>query len=400
MKTSKILWMVVLLTVMLAACHMRENSKVLKDNVEQIDIPIIGEQAIDFSEVWDIMSFTQLEISPSSMIGQLKKVIVEGGKVYILNAGEKDNLKIFSLEGKYLGGIDRSGKGPGEYVVIEDFMVADNGHIEIMDSRGKKLIVYDDSLNFLYERALPFFAFSFIENEGFYWFYTGTSYNDDFSYKLIVMDSSLTTIVKRYFPFDESELKHISFADQKNFGIAADEIHFQYSYNDTIYKIEKDVLTKTKYINFNKKNMPEKFKRGNYVDVIEFLEKCNASDYAYWVDGYTEGPKMIIFSFNYKDKRFHSYSNESGTVLVGNTINNYLGIEGYDESTTRFNLPVCTDGEDFYFFINPIEFQAKVRTLLSDGSNAQNSRDSNIIDLIESASINDNPIMVKLKPKG
>lgn len=385
----------------MAACHNGNNKVglILEANLKVENIPINGEQSIDFNDVWDIISINPLETSSNSLIGLLHKVIVKNSKIYILSSGNSNNIRIFSLEGKFLRSLDRSGKGPGEYIVIEDFFVDRNGNIEILDPRGKKLIAYDDSLNFINERTLPFFAFNFIKDDGFYWFYTGTSYNEGQSFKLFVMDSSLTSIEKQYFPFAETELKYLNFSDQKNFGFSDDKIHFQYSYNDTIYQIEKDELKRVKYINFNEKNMPKNFIDKSYVDVIEFLEKSRSSNYAYWIDGYTEGGKISLFSFNYKDKRYHAYLKSSGEVLIGNTLNNYLGIEGYNEAVHRFNLPIFTDGEHFYFLVNAIELKTKVRELLSSGDLNHTNRKNAMLDLIGSSNINDNPIIVKLRAR-
>ncbi|MGC9341063.1 MAG: BF3164 family lipoprotein, partial [Bacteroidales bacterium] len=62
-------------------------------------------------------------------------------------------LSLFDLDGKMIKTMDRSGRGPGEYLSIQQFGVDDNGTIYI--NTWHKVVVYDRQLNHVRDTKWP-----------------------------------------------------------------------------------------------------------------------------------------------------------------------------------------------------------------------------------------------------
>jgi hypothetical protein len=69
-----------------------------------------------------ILDAIPLETNDESILGAIKKTIVENERIYILDSKTK-SLKVFSNNGKFLFNIGSWGQGPGEYKEIRDFCV-------------------------------------------------------------------------------------------------------------------------------------------------------------------------------------------------------------------------------------------------------------------------------------
>ena len=98
------------------------------------------------SEFIKEIKYVPLETSSSSMVGNIRKVFVEGGKIYVWD--DKSIINIFSITGRHLNTLNRVGRGPEEYANMSDFIIAENGNIFIL-SQNKEIIEYDNSLKFI-----------------------------------------------------------------------------------------------------------------------------------------------------------------------------------------------------------------------------------------------------------
>ena len=85
------------------------------------------------SEFLTDVKLIPLETTKASLIGSIDKAVIARERIYILDK-KSQKLLLFNLTGKFTGQVGQMGKGPGEYVEIEDFLV---------DADGKKLYILD-----------------------------------------------------------------------------------------------------------------------------------------------------------------------------------------------------------------------------------------------------------------
>lgn len=80
-----------------------------------------------------------LETRKDVLLGYILEVVKDDNNIYILDQFRK-NIYCFDLNGKYMGGINKQGKGPYEYIRISSFSIYGN---EIYILTLNKVIVYD-----------------------------------------------------------------------------------------------------------------------------------------------------------------------------------------------------------------------------------------------------------------
>ena len=94
-----------------------------------------------------------LETNDKSTLAEIKKVVFHNGHYYILNF-QKNAIVIFDEKGKFSRKFERIGKGPGEYLGIDDFEINPyTGNLELMQVDGR-LMTYSISGDFLTELSL------------------------------------------------------------------------------------------------------------------------------------------------------------------------------------------------------------------------------------------------------
>lgn len=87
-----------------------------------------------------------------------KKILVQDGKIFILDSARPTKLVVFSRDGEGLAQVGTRGEGPQEYLSIADFDVADDGKIYFIDGQADKLFCFNEDFSFAYTKELPFEA--------------------------------------------------------------------------------------------------------------------------------------------------------------------------------------------------------------------------------------------------
>jgi hypothetical protein len=102
-----------------------------------------------------------LETAEDCYFATSSKIRISGTKIFILDnlLDKRYQILIFNLQGEFISKINSQGRGPKEYVSINDFDVDPNkAIISILDPALKKLINYDFYSNFIDERPLNIYA--------------------------------------------------------------------------------------------------------------------------------------------------------------------------------------------------------------------------------------------------
>jgi len=117
-------------------------------NTQIIDIgSAVGTGSVyNASEILEDIRYIRLETTPASIFGDIRNIIIENGKIYILTT--YNTITIFDITGKYLNTLNRVGRGPGEYLYILDFAVNSQGNIIIASEEGE-ILEYNSDLKFV-----------------------------------------------------------------------------------------------------------------------------------------------------------------------------------------------------------------------------------------------------------
>jgi len=91
-----------------------------------------------------------LETNSECFIGNITDIQAFDEKIFIHDKAIAKSLFVFDMEGKFICRIGKFGRGPGEYLSIEDFTInTENNEIYVLDSKQDKLHKYSVSGAFI-----------------------------------------------------------------------------------------------------------------------------------------------------------------------------------------------------------------------------------------------------------
>lgn len=137
--------LVMLLMILLFSCG-RESSRE-KDNtgsVLEIDLLSEPESGITkLSEIAENVEYMPLQTTDSSLLGDVVlKIVNIDNRIYILNSGLEDEILCFHTDGKFSHKINKTGRGPEEYLDITDFDISyDNTLLTILSALDSRTLV-------------------------------------------------------------------------------------------------------------------------------------------------------------------------------------------------------------------------------------------------------------------
>lgn len=113
-----------------------------------------------------------LETTEASLFGEVDKLVVHDGKIYVLDQRYVVRILIFDgVTGKFLGQIGTVGGAPGEYKSIQDFSIDEERNVLYALCNRNKVMTYSLSGEFIREHAMKFYAHKLEYNgDRFYFF--------------------------------------------------------------------------------------------------------------------------------------------------------------------------------------------------------------------------------------
>ncbi len=104
---------------------------------------------INYSQIFEISKIIKLETSKRCMISSITSIKVDGNRIFAFDDG-RSAVFVFDQEGKFIKKVGEIGKGPGEMILPKGFTLDRTmKQIEILDSPGHKMIIYDYNGNYL-----------------------------------------------------------------------------------------------------------------------------------------------------------------------------------------------------------------------------------------------------------
>lgn len=105
-------------------------------------------------------SVVTLETNDSSFFPIVLKILNYGDRIYVpTRIGRNSSVLIFSFDGKYLGKLEKRGKGVGEYIAMNDVDIhPETGFISILDGTTRKILNYNQKCEYQDEVRLDCWA--------------------------------------------------------------------------------------------------------------------------------------------------------------------------------------------------------------------------------------------------
>ena len=136
--------LIVIVILLLNSCATKENGS---SGLQEIPVNVDQYASLNLSEIADEIKAIDLELTDSSLIKRIKKVLI--CDEYII-AAEREKIFQFDSNGKFIRQIGFMGQGPGEFNYIVDITVdTQNKNLYVID--GSKIIKFDIEGNFIKE---------------------------------------------------------------------------------------------------------------------------------------------------------------------------------------------------------------------------------------------------------
>ena len=261
-------------------------------------------------------------------LGEAMKVITHINKIFIQDEMKTSSIFCFDLNGNYQFHLS-SGRGPGEFLIPEDFVIYDN-KLVVFDSWGNRVFYYDIDGNFLLSKpslVRPYNVDVFEDNLLIRPYIYGPEELEK-DYNLIITDIGFNNIrnnfLKGLHRSEDIAFPRV-FSNQYN-----DHILHSYGYNDTIYKITHKDLRPYLYIEFKGDKISDHLiKHRTPKEVLIEFNNTN-KNYASRIWNILESSRYISFDYRHGSEIKHIVyekgNNKSGVKNISKIRNDSLGI--------------------------------------------------------------------------
>lgn len=114
---------------------------------ESVEIPFNKMQLFEYGDfpggIFSAMDFVVLDSEEGKSFSQIDKAVYRGGNLYLMDWAYR-KIFTFDAEGHAVSVLSKKGRGPGEYLQITDFDVAENRNIWVLDGQKDQLLEYGD----------------------------------------------------------------------------------------------------------------------------------------------------------------------------------------------------------------------------------------------------------------
>ena len=356
-----------------------------QDNLITIPIDPTSSQSVDWEQLFDTasMQVIPLETTDQSLLAWVDRVIITDT---LYSFSSDNSIYTFNQNGKFLFKIAHQGRGPGEYLVLDDFYIDEDNHYYILDNNSFKIIECSPKGEFVDEINTGLFGLAFTKISNDLWaIYIGSSKSPSSHCRLNYFSKQERKIIHEFIEISDNELNWRHFKDNNNF-IPRDSknLFFTYSLNDTIYQLTEKELIPCYRFECGKHQMPQKMLKDSYNDVTDFIETIKNHDYVARITPVFLTNKEIMFGFQYQDNYLHSLYQCHATTII-NHYRNFLGIPHFSISTRDAIFPSGYQNDYFYYLIDPAFIPDKFKNAFCQAHN------------LSQLDENSNPILVKVK---
>lgn len=252
----------------------------------------------------------------AQVIGNPSKIVKHNNRLFLLDKSTKTIL-VYTMQGDYLFSINKHGQGPGEFMAINNFFIADN-NLTLIDHQLLKLLSFStDTGKFIREKKFPTTDFSnFIKHDAHYLVLNPPLDNKKESDKflLTVMNDKFKT-QSRYLPYKGGS--NILFSSGEAFQLVAGEISILPTYSQTIYGFKEGKIYPKLTLDFGNHNMDrnELLSNPKYTsDPLSFPKRLKELPSIYFLNN-IESEQYHWFFYSYKGDRYSSlFKKKDGLV--------------------------------------------------------------------------------------
>lgn len=389
--------------VTLISCHNKITKDYNVNNVKKISVNPEKRIIVKRSGIWDIENIIRLDSDTAHLLSEISDVYFFKHN-FIIEADDHANL--YNYNGKFQIKLGNIGRGPGEYLSIKSICTKNNSFF-ILDRSQKKIINYSQNNIFIGEHNIDIYGQAMAIYKDNFIIYQGVEQNS-YNKKLFFYNDDFD-LIYTHFDIDKNTNKYMNAYEKTNFYVIHDTLCFISGFYDTVYNINiiNNVhnITPRYVIDFGKYSLPKKYYQGNFSDIMQYFNTIRQNDYAFYIMGFFETNKLIMFMFNLRDNSYlviHSKQTGKTKVIykiIDDIFTNSKELKPLNEYFSYYN----NNDESLYYFMDAYYFVKNINEIKNNTSNEEWKnyclKHPKIINIYRSLNENDNPVIIKFRLK-
>ncbi len=287
---------IILLILLLAgACRPSfDKSETLKEI--KIDRKILTQ--IDEHNPFSKIRLIKINSQGKYYLGSFKKILEFNNQLFILDDKSMVGKKIFVIDfaGNVVQVLDKTGKGPGEYVSITDMDIDEkSGDIFVVDQIKQSILVYNN--NFVYKKSIkptidvPFNLLSYAEKTKSFILNKGNGrLMPDFNYHMFQIDMD-GHIIQKLFPYEK--IYSTIFGGSMRMWSINESVDYLPGFSNSIFRVKSDTCYEAYRFVSNDPTLSS----------IDY-ETTRETNLGIYNQSFIESEKFIIFRWKYQNDSF------------------------------------------------------------------------------------------------
>lgn len=390
----------ILLSILFYACGSQpQNSSkaILMSDAHVIDIAkhaphlIRADEAtvISTDEMLDMLdSIDYIKLDSSEPIGQIDKMIVTGGKMYIMDSHVAQQIFVFDMTGKLLYRIKNKGRGPQEYISIWDMQIDTvKNEILLNDPISHSYIYYSnmDGKFIRRKKGVANCYLAVIDSLYVNYQIPGQDFNDEENWSILVSDKD-SVIFKGFEPKPLQESNYIvnSFCRDVDGALLFTPIN-----SDTVYQFSSACSAFPKYVICQAKSIWKRYNES--LSEQEICKLIKENSYTRYEAKFLATAKYCFFSIEHRRNQHiisqpHFWDKRTDKVY---RLDAEINPHAFSEIRDILSSPRAVYNNCFFGLRSPMG-------LLENAGDALNPK---LRALLENTSDGDNPLVIMYRLK-
>jgi hypothetical protein len=308
----KNLWLGVIVVMLLTTCsHEKKQAGIVNEDCTVIPVPEQDinhdtNNTVSLSTFVDKIDIIPLEFGDSCILGGIRKVVVCGDNIFVIESSRPSTVYRFDMQGNFLNRIGSRGQGPEDVVELRDFAVNEEGRLIYLLDNARQTVVactFDGTVKEVI-KINQYADHLHYKNSLFYLFRDHPPIGELFC--LVIRDVH-GEIKERFFP----SMQYPVGMNHHVFSLQEDGVLFTQPMNDTIYFLSDTEMSCLYWVDFGSLRFSPQEVEDIYMDKIRSINllhqrKCITSidhvfrvgDWLYFNAIY----KVLNISFTYNTR--------------------------------------------------------------------------------------------------
>jgi hypothetical protein len=384
---KKLLLFLILIVALFSGYSMRKI-----DNLGVIDLlSQPSDKLTKLSEIASDVEYIPLQTSENSLISYIHDLKTDSTRFYIYILTK---ILCFDKKGKFLYELDNTGRGPEEYIYINDWDISPENNLLLIYANRKILLYNNTGNSFVFIKSLNFNEIlskaDFIpgQNAILLSFFSPSG------------DEPLRNVVINFFG-DTLKVRQncYKYILSKNMGFGMtwdnliynynDAIHFKEMLSDTVFTIDQNKKVKPYFIfNSHGKHLtPQALANFSFVHLFDYIQIVNVM----------EVPRYILYNYGYTTTMYFEIYDKVLNKIFGIDTKAFL----IDDITGGVNFePKFCSGDKLYSWVDALILKKYVSSETFVKSFVKNPQKKKVLkELADSLKETDNPILIVVTPK-